>query len=171
MAGTANLSLPCMEQILGVQHCLKADLDFSRTRTTLFTLGHWFLLSIKLAFKEGMLLSPPILPFLPCALIPLPVATELYPSSEFGCPFLPRTTFGRGLKPLSTPSTWQPIARWCCMIWVHGILTTWKLMLRFLPRAASSRVPGIHLPCWSLGLLQRAFSMQKMEKNWRRIFS
>lgn len=169
MARMTNLRFPYMEHILGVQHCLKADLT-SQTHRTFFILEHLFLLSVKWPSKEGMLLSPPILSSLTCALIPLPAATELCPCSGFGCSLLPRTTFGRGLKPLCSPWTWQPIAGWCCIIWVHSILATWKLMQRLVPRAASSRVPGISLPHWLLGLLQRASSMQKMEKNLRLIF-
>lgn len=93
MARTANLSFPCTEQILGVQHCLKADLDFSQIHRTFFILGQVFLLFAKRPSKEQMLLSPPILPFVTCALIPPPAATELCPSLGFGCTLLTWTTF------------------------------------------------------------------------------
>lgn len=46
MARTTNLQFPYMEQLLGVQHCLKADLT-SQTHRTFFILEHLFLLSVK----------------------------------------------------------------------------------------------------------------------------
>lgn len=46
MARTTNLRFLYMEQILGVQHCLKADLT-SQTHRTFFILEHLFLLSVK----------------------------------------------------------------------------------------------------------------------------